>query len=106
MNEIEQTLIRDDIPLIVIVGQLLNPIEVYVYFMGIKYNVKRVVHALDVSLKIYKLFRIEYPVACTLVWTFIQKYLYKLITPTDKQHPSIEILMKQLEKAKDTRIVN
>lgn len=88
-------------PCIILIGQLFYSNEIYVYFMGIKYQVKKFAHALDVCLKIYKLFKIDYPLASTLAWTFIQRHFYKIVTPTDKQHSSIEILMKQFEKLRE-----
>lgn len=70
-------------PVIIIVGTILEPKDIVVYFDGVKYYINTYIEAIDISFKIFNIFNLQYPIASNLVGSFIQKYFYKIITKYD-----------------------
>ena len=48
------------------------------YHRQIVYNVSIAVSAIDACFKYFVTFGIEYPIACSPIWSFIQKYVYEI----------------------------
>lgn len=59
-------------PCILIVGSLLYPKQVMVYFDDVKYKIITVLKAIDVCFKIFHVFNLEYPLESYNVWLFLQ----------------------------------
>jgi len=70
-------------PFIMVVGTPNNPQEIIVYFDSIKYKVFSILHAIDVTFKLFHLFNLEYPPQSVLVWLFIQKFFFSINTKFD-----------------------
>lgn len=63
-------------PFIMVVGTLMQPKEIIVFFDYIKYKVYSILHAIDVTFKLFHLFNLEYPPESVIVWLFIQKFFF------------------------------
>lgn len=59
-------------PCILIVGSLLYPKQVMVYFDDVKYKIITILKAIDVCFKIFHVFNLEYPLESYNVWLFLQ----------------------------------
>lgn len=68
-----------------------------VCFDDIYYQFETFVVALDICFKLFFVFNFEYPVQCFKVWSFIQKYFYKITTKTDKLSPDVINLISDFE---------
>lgn len=84
-------------PCLLIVGTVLNPTQILVYFDEIKYKFFSVIKALDMCYKIYHVFNIEYPLESQNVWLFIQHYFYKMKLKFDKPCPLINQIISELK---------
>lgn len=71
-------------PCILIVGTVSKPLEILVYFDGIKYTFFSPIKALDICFKIFHVFNIEYPIQSFYVWIFVQKTFYNIVNNYDK----------------------
>ncbi|XP_015118373.1 uncharacterized protein LOC107046306 [Diachasma alloeum] len=76
-------------PLPVIVGPLANVESIYVYINDTVgnptiYTVDSILHAIDVTLKIFFALKCSYPVRSSCVWMFLQKAFYDIHRPKDK----------------------
>lgn len=60
-------------PFVMVVGTILKPKEILVFFDYAKFKVYSVVRAVDICFKIIHLFHLKYPLKCTMVWHFLQK---------------------------------
>lgn len=84
-------------PFIMVVGTILEPKEFLVYLDGHKYQINAFLNAIDVCFKIFNLFNLEYPIESVSVWSFIQKYFYKIKTKTDQQFVTVNCLIESLK---------
>lgn len=84
-------------PCLLIVGTIMNPSEIMVYFDELKYKFFSIVKAIDMCFKIYHVFNIEYPLESTHVWLFIQRYYYNIKLQCDKPHPTISQIINELK---------
>lgn len=85
-------------PLIFITGSIIDPNHILVYFDGVKYQINSFLTAVDICFKIFMVFNLEYPVACKLVWKFIQFFFYKISTKYDEENVHIKCLISNLNK--------
>lgn len=76
-------------PFVMVVGTIIKPKEILVFFNYAKFKVYSVVRAVYICFKIIHLFHLKYPLQCTMVWHFFQKMLYKLETPYDTVFPQV-----------------
>lgn len=81
-------------PFITIIGSIWEPQEILVDFENITYKLNSLVKAIDVCMKAYHLFNIEYSPAARLMWQFINKYFYQL--PGDTVYPAVHMLIKTI----------
>jgi len=101
--EIEEMLKRkynvgDTIQLcIIIVGTVCDPLEILVYFYGIKYKVFSPIKALDICFKIVHVFNIEYPIESVNVWLFVQKLFYNIVNKYDKSCPLVNQIINEIK---------
>lgn len=84
-------------PCILIVGSLLNPIQILIYFDDIKYKVFSAFKAVDICLKIFHVFNLEYPLQCNNVWLFLQIYYYEILTKYDRSCSLIRQICSELD---------
>ncbi|XP_011311252.1 uncharacterized protein [Fopius arisanus] len=90
-------------PMPVIVGQVDNLQATYVYVHDSLdnptiYAVDSIVHAIDLSFKIFFALHCRYPARAHAVWLFLQKGLYNIHTSHDYPCPrSVEVLLGQIE---------
>lgn len=69
-------------PFIMVVGTHINPREIVVFFDSIKYKVFSILHAIDVTFKLFHLFNLEYPPESVLVWIY-SKHFFPINTKFD-----------------------
>lgn len=65
-------------PYVVICGDLRDIVNSYVLVNEYKYSCSSVLEAVDVCFKSFFALDASYPVLCPHVWTFLDKYVYKL----------------------------
>lgn len=65
-------------PRLLIVGQLTDIREIYVYFDGIKYAFLNILHAADTCFKLFFIFNLKYPDEAIQFYKFIQFYFYNI----------------------------
>jgi len=83
-------------PCLLIVGTVVNPSQILVYFDEIKYTFFLIVKALDICIKIYHVFNIEYPIESLNVWLFLQRFFYNIKLKSDKPSPLINQIISEL----------
>jgi len=83
-------------PFILVVGSLLDPKQILVYFDNIKYKMFSVLKAFDTCFKIFHVFNLEYPIESANVWLFIQTYFYNITTKYDKSCALIKQITAEL----------
>lgn len=69
---------------ILICGTLYKLKKNYCIFDCIKYKLFSITSAIIVCFTIFHIFNLEYPIESSIVWFFIQKYLFTLNTKYDK----------------------
>ncbi|KAE9522651.1 hypothetical protein AGLY_016956 [Aphis glycines] len=84
-------------PCILVVGSLLYPKQVLVYFDDVKYKLLTVLKAIDVCFKIFHVFNLEYPLECSNVWLFLQVYFYEISTKYDKSCNLVRQICSELD---------
>lgn len=84
-------------PCILVVGSLLYPKQVLVYFDDVKYKLLTVLKAIDVCFKIFHVFNLEYPLECSNVWLFLQVYFYEISTKYDKSCSLVRQICSELD---------
>ncbi|CAI6348572.1 unnamed protein product [Macrosiphum euphorbiae] len=84
-------------PCIIIVGTVCVPLEILVYFDGIKYKVFSPIKALDICFKIFHVFNIEYPIESVNVWLFVQKFFYNIVNKYDKSCPLVNQIFNEIK---------
>lgn len=65
-------------PCILIVGEITNVKQVYVYFDGIKYTFLNAIQAADICFKLFFVFNLKYPDASSAFYKFIESYFYAM----------------------------
>lgn len=66
-------------PFLIAIGDSITDLkEFYIFFDGIKYAFKSFLRGFDVLFKLFHLFNLEYPLACTNFYNFFQEFLYKI----------------------------
>lgn len=83
-------------PVIAIVGTLESVVACYIVINNISYLVTDYMRAVDVAFKSFDALNCCYPSACQPVWTFIQKFIYNIDSPYDKNYSSVNKLIEQL----------
>jgi hypothetical protein len=84
-------------PIVCIVGtEYISIKEFYVYYFNTYYKFTNIVKAIDTCFKIIYVFNLKYPLKCGLVWTFIQKYIYKIDLNTDIKNASLTSLISDM----------
>lgn len=81
-------------PLLLITGSIEAPQQVCVYYDNIRYKMDCVGRAVDICFKILYLFNLQYPLAGSMFWNFIQVFFYNI--KLKNQHPSIKSLINEL----------
>lgn len=72
-------------PFIVIVGPTINEISSYLVIVdNTYYRLNTIIAAVDCCFKVILSLNAEYPSESALIWCFIQKGFYNIITPWDK----------------------
>lgn len=84
-------------PCMLIVGTIINPSQIIIYFDEIKYKFFSVIKAIDLCFKIYHVFNIEYPIESLNVWLFIQRYFFNIKSKYDKSCPIIQQIISELK---------
>lgn len=84
-------------PCLLIVGSVVNPSQILVYFDEIRYTFFSIVKALDICIKIYHVFNIEYPIESLNVWLFLQRFFYNIKLKSDKPSPLINQIISELK---------
>lgn len=83
-------------PLILVVGELINLQEYYVYFNEIFYSVNNFLKAVSFNFQLHQVLNIEYAKECRQVWYFIEEHLYKT-SATGRKNNSLKALIKQMQ---------
>ncbi|XP_055375493.1 uncharacterized protein LOC129608168 [Condylostylus longicornis] len=81
-------------PYVIFVGK--NNTQAYVDIDGNLYNVDSPLKAIDLCFKVFHATNIAYPADAEVIWTFIQKAIYKINTKSDKFFISVNKLMMVL----------
>lgn len=82
-------------PFISIVGSLLQPKTILVDYDNIMYQMQSLPKAIDICLKVYHLFSIEYSPPARCMWQFVNLYFYQL--PDTRSYPSVYMLIKAIK---------
>lgn len=82
-------------PFILGVGDLDEIEEFFVHFNGTLFKFNNFLRAFDICFKIFHLFHLEYPQACSPFWIFVEQYFYNMNTNT-KTHSKVCILLDSL----------
>lgn len=86
-------------PFIVAVGPTVFTIETYfIFYFGTYYKYESFLKALDTCFKLFFTLQIEYPIECELIWTFIQKYFFKINLKTDVTNSKLLTVLADLKK--------
>ncbi|XP_060868106.1 uncharacterized protein LOC132943234 isoform X2 [Metopolophium dirhodum] len=84
-------------PCILVVGSLLNPKQIIVYFDDVKYKLFSVFKAIDICFKLFHVFNLEYPYESSNVWLFLQNYFYEINTKYDKSCSLVKQICSELD---------
>jgi len=79
-------------PCVLVIGSLMDPKQILIYFDTIKYKMFSALKAYDMCFKIFHVFNVEYPIESHDVWLFIQTFFYNIKTKYDKSN----VLIKQI----------
>lgn len=82
-------------PYITIIGTMLEPKDIIIDFENVMYKMQSLSKAIDICMKVYHLFEIEYSPAARLMWQFINKKFYEL--PGDSVYPSVLMVIKNID---------
>lgn len=84
-------------PFIIIVGPTLNNIlNYFVVVDNTFYQLNSIIDSVDCCFKIIITFNAEYPVESEVIWHFIQKGLFKLETPFDKNFTAVNAFISDI----------
>ena len=84
-------------PFIIIVGPSLK--EIYTYLVVVDntfYRLNSITASVDCCFKIIITLNAEYPIESEAIWNFIQKGLYKLHTPLDKNFTTVNAFFSDM----------
>ncbi|XP_050539657.1 uncharacterized protein LOC126904573 isoform X2 [Daktulosphaira vitifoliae] len=70
--------------------------NIYVYFFNTYYKFSNTIRALDTCFKIFQVFNLQYPIQSSLVWTFIQKFIYDIHNDCDIKSSSLTSIISDL----------
>lgn len=86
-------------PMLNIIGDIFEPVEIIVDYDNVSYNFFSIGKAIDIAFKIFFVMRIDYPKPCQMIWVFLNKYFFNL---EDGMKPSaaIGVLMHLLKGEK------
>jgi len=84
-------------PCILVVGSLLNPKQILVYFDDVRYKLFSVYKAVDICFKLFHVFNLEYPNESSNVWLFLQVYFYEIHTKYDKSCSLVKQICSELD---------
>ncbi|XP_044013870.1 uncharacterized protein LOC122856206 [Aphidius gifuensis] len=83
---------------ILVVGPDIETIDkVYVCFDSTKYEVPTVLKGIDILLKIFLIFNLQYPQECAHTWYLLQWGILNIRTPSDEKLPFVFTAMKKLK---------
>lgn len=84
-------------PLIIAIGPNIYQLhEFYVYFNNTIFKFNNFLKSLDCYFKIFHCLNLKYPLEGELVWLFIQKFFYDIITPCDKQTSALCTVINEI----------
>lgn len=84
-------------PFVIIVGPNLSEMRSYLVIVNnTMYVLPNILAAIDVCFKVTWVINAQYPAECLSTWLFIQKALYKLKKPCDKQLTAVNTLLTEL----------
>jgi len=84
-------------PCILVVGSLLDPKQLLVYFDDVKYKLFSVFKAVVICFKLFHVFNLEYPYESSNVWLFLQNYFYEINTKYDRSCSLIKQISSELD---------
>jgi len=84
-------------PCILVVGTLIDPKKILVYFDDVKYKLFSTFKAVDICFKIFHVFNLEYPNESSNVWLFLQNYFYEIHTKYDKKCSLVNQICSELD---------
>lgn len=87
-------------PCVLVIGSLMDPKQILIYFDNIKYKMFSALKAYDMCFKIFHVFNVEYPIESNDVWLYIQTFFYNIKTKYDKSN----VLIKQISVELNTLI--
>lgn len=71
----------------------------YVYLDGTKLVFNNFLRAVDICFKIFHIFNLEYPQACSQIWNFIESYFYKMNFNDKKQKSTkLRVILDEIDK--------
>lgn len=86
-------------PLPVIVGNNLVNIEAsYVAINTLLFKVETPLEAVDTCFKIIHTLNVKYSVEAEVPWTFIQRYIYEIMSEHNKQYICVNSLIADIER--------
>lgn len=83
-------------PLFIFVGAEFYYTDFFVSIDDIKFKFCTYLEALEFCFKAFFVFDLKYPSECTLVWIFVQKFLFS-IENTDDEYPIIDTFISDLK---------
>lgn len=87
-------------PFILTVGENIRSIkDIIVYFDNLKIPSKSLIRAVDICFKIYYLFNLQYPKACSTFWNFIQVFFYNI--KSKEKYAKVNIIVNELKKRQE-----
>lgn len=84
-------------PVIIIVGTVDKIVSSSIIIDNVTYIVADYLRAVDIAFKSFQALNCCYPTVCQTVWSFIQKYIYKINTPYDKNYSAVNKVIDQLK---------
>lgn len=85
-------------PIVIAVGPTTKDLhDFYVIFDNIKYKFSSLLKAIDVCFKVYSVLNASYAQECEQLWTFLQKYFYKIHFKADKKFSRVSAFMTDLD---------
>lgn len=87
-------------PVIIIVGTMDKIVSSSIVINDVTYIVSDYLRAVDIAFKAFQVLNCCYPTTCQPVWTFVQKFLYNITTPYDKNYSAVNKVIEQLNLKK------
>ncbi|KAI8115639.1 hypothetical protein CVS40_12277, partial [Lucilia cuprina] len=86
-------------PRLLILGEIANVKEIFVYFDEIKYPMVQIITAVDILFKIFFVFNLEFPIESDLFYNFMQQFFYEI--NSEKKYSKVFTVINEILNLKE-----